>query len=183
MPWGAVENIECQIDSIAQSWAVLADAPDKTRAEQAVRAAAERLIDRDRRLVRLLTPPFDKTPRDPGYIRAYPPGVRENGGQYTHAAAWLAWAFVKLGDGDAAYDIFDLVNPLKRGATREEAQSYRGEPYAIPADIGGAGPFEGRAGWTWYTGAAGWVWRLGVEGILGLELQTFTGKPRTSVRG
>lgn len=107
----------------------------------------------------------------------------KTGGQYTHAAAWLAWAFVKLGDGDAAYDIFDLVNPLKRGATREEAQSYRGEPYAIPADIGGAGPFEGRAGWTWYTGAAGWVWRLGVEGILGLELQTFTGKPRTSVRG
>jgi len=169
--WGSSENDECRIDSIAQSWSVLARAPDTARARQAIRSAADRLIDIDKRLVRLLTPPFDRTPRDPGYIRAYPPGVRENGGQYTHAATWLGFAFAQIGDGDAAYDIFDLINPVRRSATPEDAELYRGEPYVMPADVGGSPPFERRAGWTWYTGAAAWAWRLGTEGILGLELR------------
>ncbi|WP_232404310.1 GH36-type glycosyl hydrolase domain-containing protein [Pseudophaeobacter flagellatus] len=171
VPWGAAQNDECRIDSIAQSWAVLAGAPNRARAEQALRSAAAHLIDPEHRLVRLLTPAFDKTPRDPGYIRAYPPGVRENGGQYTHAATWLGLAFARLGDGDEAYRIFDLINPARRSARPEDMRIYRGEPYAIPADVGGAAPFEGRAGWTWYTGAAAWGWRLAVEGILGLELR------------
>ncbi|MEL6205413.1 MAG: glucoamylase family protein [Pseudomonadota bacterium] len=170
-PWGSVTNEECFIDSIAQSWAVLAGAPNRTRAEQAVRAAARELIDNDLRLVRLLTPPFDATLRNPGYIRAYPPGVRENGGQYTHAATWLGLAFARLGDGDTAYKIFDMINPIPRSAKSEDMIRYRGEPYVVPADVGGAPPFEGRAGWTWYTGAAAWTWRLAVEGLLGLELR------------
>ena len=171
VPWGSAQNDECQIDSIAQSWAVLGGAPNRARAEQALRSAAAQLIDPEHRLVRLLTPAFDKTPRDPGYIRAYPPGVRENGGQYTHAATWLGLAFARLGDGDEAYRIFDLINPARRSARPAEMRAYRGEPYVIPADVAGAAPFEGRAGWTWYTGAAAWAWRLAVEGILGLELR------------
>ncbi|WP_417700710.1 GH36-type glycosyl hydrolase domain-containing protein [Pseudophaeobacter sp.] len=171
VPWGSAQNDECQIDSIAQSWAVLAGAPNRARAEQALRSAVAHLIDPEHRLVRLLTPAFDKTPRDPGYIRAYPPGVRENGGQYTHAAAWFGLAFARLGDGDEAYRIFNLINPARRSTTLEGVLDYRGEPYIMPADVGGAAPFEGRAGWTWYTGAAAWGWRLAVEGILGLELR------------
>lgn len=171
VPWGSAQNDECRIDSIAQSWAVLAGAPNRGRAEQALRSAAAHLIDPQHRLVRLLTPAFDKTPRDPGYIRAYPPGIRENGGQYTHAATWLGLAFARLGDGDEAYRIFDLINPARRSARPEDMRAYRGEPYVMPADVGGAAPFEGRAGWTWYTGAAAWAWRLAVEGILGLELR------------
>ncbi len=170
-PWGSAANDECRIDSIAQSWAVLGAAPDRSRAEQAVRAAADQLVDPDHRLVRLLAPPFDRTPRDPGYIRAYPPGVRENGGQYTHAATWLGLAFARLGDGDTAWQVFDLINPIRRSATAADIARYRGEPYVMAADVGGAAPFEGRAGWTWYTGAASWSWRLAVEGILGLELR------------
>ena len=171
VPWGSAQNDECRIDSIAQSWAVLAGAPNRARAEQALRSAATHLIDPEHRLVRLLTPAFDKTSRDPGYIRAYPPGVRENGGQYTHAATWLGLAFAQLGDGNEAYRIFDLINPARRSARPEEMRRYRGEPYVIPADVGGEFPFEGRSGWTWYTGAAAWAWRLAVEGILGLELR------------
>ena len=169
-PWGSQECDECRIDSIAQSWSVLAGGPDRDRGRQAMRSASEWLVDRELRLVRLLTPPFDRTPRDPGYIRAYPPGVRENGGQYTHAATWLGMAQAKLGNGEEAYRIFDLINPIRRCASREDAERYRAEPYVMPADVGGAAPFEGRAGWTWYTGAAAWSWRLGVEAILGLEL-------------
>jgi cyclic beta-1,2-glucan synthetase len=135
-----------------------------------VASATARLVDREARLVRLLTPPFDRTPRDPGYISAYPPGVRENGGQYTHAAAWLGLAHAGLGDGDAAHCIFDLINPIRRTSSRAGAERYRGEPYVAPADVRGATPFEGEAGWTWYTGAAGWTWRLAVEGLLGLRL-------------
>ena len=170
-PWGSARNAECRIDSIAQSWAVLAGGPNRTRAEQGLRSAAAYLVDPDNRLVRLLTPPFDRTYRDPGYIRAYPPGIRENGGQYTHAATWMGLAFARLGDGDTAHRIFDFINPVRRSATAKDIEHYRGEPYAMAADIGGAPPFVGRAGWTWYTGAAGWSWRLAVEGILGLELR------------
>jgi cyclic beta-1,2-glucan synthetase len=123
----------------------------------------------DEKLVRLLWPPFDTTPRNPGYIKAYPPGVRENGGQYTHAATWLGWAFAERGDGDRAARIFDLINPISHTATREDALHYRVEPYVLAADIASSPPHTGRGGWTWYTGAAAWAWRLGVEAILGLR--------------
>lgn len=171
LPWGSKNSQECQIDSISQSWAVLGGGLSSERAVAAVNAATERLLDRDARLVRLLTPPFDKTTRDPGYIRAYPPGVRENGGQYTHAAAWLGLAHAQLGNTDQAYEVFDLINPIRRSDTLIGAELYRGEPYVLAADIRGAGPNTGNAGWTWYTGAAGWSWQLAVEGILGLSLQ------------
>jgi cyclic beta-1,2-glucan glucanotransferase len=169
-PWGSKDCDECQIDSIAQSWAALAGGPSSERTAAAVAAATARLVDRDARLVRLLTPPFDQTPRDPGYIRAYPPGVRENGGQYTHAAAWLGLAHARLGDGDSAYAIFDLINPVRRSAGPEGAELYRGEPYVLPGDVRGAEPGIGEAGWTWYTGASGWAWQLAIHGILGLDL-------------
>jgi cyclic beta-1,2-glucan synthetase len=131
---------------------------------------ARHLIDPEARLVRLLTPPFDRTPRNPGYIRAYPPGVRENGGQYTHAAAWAGLAFAALGDGDRAHEVFDIINPVRRTETGGKAALYRAEPYVLPGDVLGAPPHSGRAGWTWYTGAAAWSWKLGVEGILGLRI-------------
>ncbi|HKM37489.1 MAG TPA: glucoamylase family protein [Thiopseudomonas sp.] len=169
--WGSKDSEECQIDSISQSWAALAGGLSPERTITGVNAATERLVDRDARLVRLLTPPFNQTPRDPGYIRAYPPGVRENGGQYTHAAAWLGLAHARLGNGDQAYEIFDLINPIRRSDSLEGAELYRGEPYVLAADIRGEGPSTGQAGWTWYTGAAGWSWQLAVEGILGLSLQ------------
>jgi cyclic beta-1,2-glucan synthetase len=171
LPWGSKDSDECQIDSISQSWAALAGGPSPDRTAMALAAATERLVDHDARLVRLLTPPFDRTPRDPGYIRAYPPGVRENGGQYTHAAAWLGLAHARLGDGDEAYRIFDLINPIRRTEDRAGAELYRAEPYVLAADVRGAEPGIGQAGWTWYTGAAGWTWQLAVAGILGLSLQ------------
>ena len=171
LPWGSKDSDECQIDSISQSWAALAGGPSPVRTAAAVAAATERLVDPAARLVRLLTPPFDQTPRDPGYIRAYPPGVRENGGQYTHAAAWLGLAHARLGDGDRAYEIFNLINPIHRTSSDQAADLYRAEPYVLPADVRGADPGIGEAGWTWYTGAAGWTWQLAVEGILGVSLQ------------
>ncbi len=171
LPWGSKDSDECQIDSISQSWAALAGGPSPDRTAMAVAAATRRLVDNDARLVRLLTPPFDRTPRDPGYIRAYPPGVRENGGQYTHAAAWLGLAHARLGNGDEAYRIFDLISPIRRAESLAGTELYRAEPYVVPADVRGAEPGIGQAGWTWYTGAAGWTWQLAVEGILGLSLR------------
>ena len=169
LPWGSRTNDECKIDSIAQSWSVLTGRP-APRAGRAMESLGRHLIDDGARLVRLLTPPFDDTERDPGYIRAYPPGVRENGGQYTHAATWAGLAYAAMGDGDAAYRVFDIINPIRRGDTAAKVESYRAEPYSVPADVLGAAPHTGRAGWTWYTGAAGWTWQLAVEGILGVRL-------------
>lgn len=168
-PWGSRANTECRIDSIAQSWAVTSGGGSPPRAERALRAVERELIDVDERLVRLLAPPFTPASRDPGYIKAYPPGIRENGGQYTHAAIWVGWAFADLGDGERAARVFDLLNPI--GQTRDGAavQRYRVEPYVVAADVGGAPPYVGRGGWTWYTGSAAWLWRLGVERILGLR--------------
>jgi len=168
-PWGSRQNAECRIDSIAQSWAVISRGASRARAESALHAAERELIDVDERLVRLLTPPFKQGARDPGYISAYPRGVRENGGQYTHAAIWLGWAFADLGDGQRAARVFDLLNPI--GHTRDAAavQKYRTEPYVVAADVGGVLPFVGRGGWTWYTGSAAWMWRLGIERILGIR--------------
>ena len=167
---GSSKSLECKIDSIAQSWAVLSDATERgDRARLAVRAADERLVDEADRLVLLLAPPFERTPHDPGYIGAYPPGIRENGGQYTHAATWLGFAYAALGDGERAERIFRILNPILHARTREESDRYRVEPYVLAGDIYGAPPWVGRGGWTWYTGSAAWTWRLGVEQILGLR--------------
>ncbi len=169
---GSANERECRIDSIAQSWAILSAVRGEAtpnRARLAVRAADERLVQEADRLVLLLSPPFESTRHDPGYIRAYPPGIRENGGQYTHAATWLGWAYSGLGDGERAERIFRILNPILRAGTREESQRYRVEPYVLAGDVYGAPPWVGRGGWTWYTGSAAWAWRLGVEGILGLR--------------
>lgn len=169
-PWGSAENLECRIDSISQSWALFAGG-DAARTKTALEAAWRELVDDEHQIARLLWPPFEKTPRDPGYIRAYPPGIRENGGQYTHAATWLGIAFARAGQPDRAMQVFNMINPVKRVGNTEEAEKYRVEPYAVAADIAGGKVHGGRGGWTWYTGAAAWTWRLGVEEILGLELR------------
>ena len=169
---GSAKSRECRIDSIAQSWAVLSkDASDgaEPRSSAAVRAADDQLVREANRLVLLFWPPFDSTLHDPGYVRAYPPGVRENGGQYTHAATWLGFAHAALGDGARAERIFRLLNPTLRARTAADAARYRVEPYALAGDIYSSAPWVGRGGWTWYTGAAAWMWRLGIEAILGLR--------------
>ncbi|MDQ4078141.1 MAG: glycosyl transferase family 36, partial [Chloroflexota bacterium] len=168
-PLGSSQNRECRIDSIAQSWAVLSGAGDPERAAQAMESVAEHLVREDDRLLLLFTPPFDKTPKDPGYIKGYLPGIRENGGQYTHAALWAVWAFAAMGDGDRAEALFRLLNPIYHSHTGDKAMRYRVEPYVVAADLYGVPPHVGRGGWTWYTGSGGWMYRLGVEAILGLR--------------
>ena len=170
-PLGSRENTECQIDAIAQSWAVLSAAADPVRARQAMNAVDERLVRRDDGIVLLLTPPFDRMTPSPGYIRGYLPGVRENGGQYTHAALWNVMAFAQLGDGDRAAGLFSLLNPVNHARTAEEVRRYRAEPYVVAADVYSVPPHTGRGGWTWYTGSAGWMYRIGVEVILGISLR------------
>jgi cyclic beta-1,2-glucan synthetase len=169
-PLGSAANSECQIDGIAQSWAVISGAGDPARARQAMDAVDARLVQRDAGLVLLLTPPFDTMEPSPGYIRGYVPGVRENGGQYTHAALWNVLAFARLGDGDRAAELFSLINPLTHTSTEEEVVRYRAEPYVIAADVYSVPPHTGRGGWTWYTGSAGWMYRVGVEAILGITM-------------
>jgi cyclic beta-1,2-glucan synthetase len=166
-PLGSRENDECQIDSIAQSWAVLSGGAEPKRAAQAMESVHERLVEPKEQMILLFTPPFDKSAHDPGYIKGYPPGVRENGGQYTHAAIWAAWAFAKLGQGDRAGELFRLLNPVNHADTPEKMALYKVEPYVIAADIYSAPPDTGSGGWTWYTGSAGWMYRLGIEAILG----------------
>jgi cyclic beta-1,2-glucan synthetase len=168
-PLGSAENTECQIDSIAQSWAVLSGAADPMRAAQAMESVADRLVRHNDQLILLFTPPFDKTRHDPGYIKGYLPGIRENGGQYTHAALWTVWAFAELGQGDRAEALFWLLNPIYHSDTLEKVMRHRVEPYVIAADIYSVEPHVGRGGWTWYTGSAGWMVRLGLEAILGLR--------------
>jgi cyclic beta-1,2-glucan synthetase len=168
-PLGSSENEEARIDSIAQSWAVLSGAAGQKRAMTAMEAVERMLVRRDDQLILLFAPPFDKTTRDPGYIKAYPPGVRENGGQYTHAATWVVWAFAELGEGDHAVELFRLLNPIYHADEVEKAARYRVEPYVVAADVYSVAPHVGRGGWTWYTGSAGWMYRLGVEAILGLR--------------
>jgi cellobiose phosphorylase len=168
-PLGSSENNECMIDSISQSWAVISGAADPERARTAMESLYQRLVRLDDELILLLTPPFDRTVRDPGYIKAYVPGIRENGGQYTHAALWAIWAFAKLGDGDRVGELFRLINPIYHADSREKVDRYRTEPYVIAADVYSTAPHNGRGGWTWYTGSASWMYRLGVEMILGLQ--------------
>jgi cyclic beta-1,2-glucan glucanotransferase len=170
-PWGSHKNDECQIDSIVQSWSAISGSPPDERTIIALTSASNRLVNEKAGIVKLLDPPFHETVRDPGYIKAYPPGVRENGGQYTHAAAWLGLAFAKLEDGEMAFRIFDTINPIKRTSVKAGAEQYIREPYVLAGDVSALDTKSGRGGWSWYTGAAGWTWQLGVEGILGLQLK------------
>ncbi len=168
-PLGSSENMECKIDSITQSWAVLSGAADPERALQAMRAVEEQLIRKEDQLILLFTPPFNQTPKDPGYIKGYLPGVRENGGQYTHAAVWCLFAYAKLGMGNRAFELFSMLNPIHHALTRTAVNTYKVEPYVMAADIYGKEPLAGRGGWTWYTGSAGCMYRGGVEFILGIR--------------
>jgi cyclic beta-1,2-glucan synthetase len=166
---GSSKNNECQIDSIAQSWSVLSGAANPARAAQAMESVNHLLVKQSDQMILLFTPPFDQSARDPGYIKGYLPGVRENGGQYTHAAIWTAWAFAKLGQGDRAAALFHLLNPISHADTPEKAARYKVEPYVIAADIYSVFPHTGRGGWTWYTGSSAWMYRLGIEAILGIS--------------
>jgi len=170
-PLGSATNDECRIDSIAQSWGVIAGAADAKRATQVMDAVDAQLIRRDAGLALLFAPPFDRTLLDPGYIKGYPPGIRENGGQYTHAATWSVIAFALLGQGDKAAELFSLLNPVNRTTTRATVHRYKVEPYVIAADVYSVAPHVGRGGWTWYTGSAGWMYRAGLEWILGFHLE------------
>ena len=166
---GSASSEEAQIDSLPQSWAAICGMADPVRTRQALEAVWSRLVRPEERLVLLFDPPFDHGRRDPGYVKGYYPGVRENGGQYTHAATWVGWAFASLGDGQRAAQIFRLLNPLLHADTPEKMQRYRVEPYVVAADVYSQPPFTGRGGWTWYTGSAAWMYRLGIEAILGLH--------------
>ncbi|HXG88325.1 MAG TPA: glucoamylase family protein [Vicinamibacterales bacterium] len=168
-PLGSAQNEECRIDSIAQSWAVLSGAVPARFAERAMDAVRTHLIRRAPQILLLLTPPFDRSAQDPGYIKGYPPGLRENGGQYTHAAAWLVMALARLGSGDEAVEMFHLLNPANHTRTAADVERYKGEPYVLAGDVYGHATLAGRAGWTWYTGSASWLYRAGIESILGLK--------------
>jgi cyclic beta-1,2-glucan glucanotransferase len=170
-PLGSAENAECRIDSIAQSWAVLSGAADPHRAARAMNAVEEYLVHREQAIVLLFTPPFLRASRDPGYIKGYPPGVRENGGQYTHAAIWAIMAFAALGEGDRAGELFALLNPINHTSTRAGLYRYRVEPYVVAGDVYAEAPHSGRGGWTWYTGSAGWMYRAGIEWLLGFRIR------------
>ncbi|MGH8020070.1 MAG: GH36-type glycosyl hydrolase domain-containing protein, partial [Opitutaceae bacterium] len=169
-PLGSAANPECQIDSLPQSWAVLSGAGDPARAQMALDAVAHRLVRRDAGIVQLFTPPFDKSALEPGYIKGYVPGVRENGGQYTHAAIWTIMAFAAAGDTARAWDLFRLIHPVWKAGAPDGAKCYKVEPYVVAADVYSLEPHTGRGGWTWYTGSAGWMYRLVVETFLGLHL-------------
>ncbi len=170
-PLGSAESDECRIDSIAQSWAVLSGAGADGRARQAMESVVRLLVREDERLMLLFSPPFDSSDRDPGYIKGYVPGIRENGGQYTHAAVWSVMAFARLGDGERAFDLFNLLNPIHHASQRASVSNYKVEPYVVAADIYSAEGHMGRGGWTWYTGAAAWLYRAGLESILGFSKQ------------
>jgi len=159
---------------VPQAWAVLSGAADPGRARQAIEASLARLVDQQAGIIRLFDPPFDGTEMDPGYIRGYVPGVRENGGQYTHAAIWAAMAVAKLGNAQEAWRLFSLLNPIRHADSPEKAAKYKVEPYVVAADVYAAKGHEGRGGWTWYTGSAAWMYRLLVEDLLGIRLEVDT---------
>jgi cyclic beta-1,2-glucan synthetase len=167
---GSVENSECRIDSIAQSWAVISGAADPARSVRAMAALDKYLINRDAKLSLLFTPPFNVPARDPGYIKGYPPGIRENGGQYTHGAIWAVLAYATLGDGDKAGELVSMLNPILHSDNPAAMQRYKVEPYVVCADVYSEPPHVGRGGWTWYTGSAGWLYRVTLESMLGFHL-------------
>ena len=168
-PLGSAQGDECTIDSIAQSWAVLSGAVPAPYADRAMDSVRTHLVRRGAQVVVLLAPPFDRSAQQPGYIRGYPPGVRENGGQYTHAAAWVVMALARLGSGDEATELFHMLNPVNHTRTAPDVARYQGEPYAVAGDVCARPEYAGRVGWTWYTGSAGWMYRAGLESILGLR--------------
>jgi cyclic beta-1,2-glucan synthetase len=168
-PLGSAQNDECAIDSIAQSWAVLSGVAPPRGADRAMDSVRTHLVRRGAQVVLLLTPPFDRSAQEPGYIKGYPPGVRENGGQYTHAAAWIVMALAKQGSGDEATELFHMLNPVNHTRTSSDAAHYQGEPYVVAGDVSAHPEHAGEAGWTWYTGSAGWLYRAGLESILGLR--------------
>jgi cyclic beta-1,2-glucan synthetase len=168
-PLGSAQNDECKIDSIAQTWAVLSRAASVQRANRAMDAVRSRLVQRGYRAILLFAPPFDQSAQDPGYVKGYPPGVRENGGQYTHAAIWTVMAMAQLGSGDEAMELLHLLNPINHTRTPAGVVRYKTEPYAVAADVYAHPAHAGRGGWTWYTGSAGWMYRAGLESILGLR--------------
>jgi cyclic beta-1,2-glucan synthetase len=168
-PLGSAQNDECRIDAVAQSWAVLSETVSARRADRAMDAVRTHLVRRGSRVLALLTPPFDRSGQDPGYIKGYPPGVRENGGQYTHAALWVVMAMAKLGSGDEAVELFHMLNPLNHARSAADVERYKVEPYAVAGDVYSQPAHAGRGGWTWYTGSAGWMYRAGLESILGLR--------------
>lgn len=170
-PLGSAGNPECCIDSIAQSWSVLSGAGDPKRSRMAMEAVDQRLVRRKDALIQLLDPPFDKSELNPGYIKGYVPGVRENGGQYTHAAIWAAMAFARLGDNRRAWELFTMINPVNHARSPEGVGTYKAEPYVVAADVYALSPHTGRGGWTWYTGSAAWMYRFIVESLLGLRLE------------
>jgi len=170
-PLGAASNPECQIDSLPQSWAVLSGVADAKRARSAMNAVEQRLVRRQAGLIQLFDPPFDASPLEPGYIKGYVPGVRENGGQYTHAAIWTVMAFAELGEVKRAWECFDLLNPIRHALTPAAVARYKVEPYVVTADVYSRPPHTGRGGWSWYTGSAGWFYRLITETFLGLRLE------------
>jgi cyclic beta-1,2-glucan synthetase len=170
-PLGSASSTECRIDSIAQSWSVISGAAVHERAVRAMANVDDFLVQADAGLVLLFTPPFDHTAHDPGYIKGYPPGIRENGGQYTHAGTWTVIAQAILGNGTQAARLFSLLNPINHAATRADVQRYKVEPYVVAADVYSVAPHVGRGGWTWYTGSASWMYRAGLEWILGFRVR------------
>ncbi|MBA2238750.1 MAG: glycosyl transferase family 36, partial [Lysobacter sp.] len=170
-PLGSQQSEECRIDTIAQSWSLISGAGDSDHAARAMASVDEHLIDHDNKLALLFTPPFDRGAMNPGYIKGYPPGIRENGGQYTHGATWAVFAYAKLGQGTRAAELFDILNPIRHSDSAEAAERYQVEPYAACADVYSVDPYVGRGGWTWYTGSAAWIYRAGMEAILGFRVQ------------
>jgi cyclic beta-1,2-glucan synthetase len=170
-PLGSAQNDECRIDSLPQSWAVLSGAGDPGRARRAMAAVYERLVRPDDGLILLFTPPFDKSKLQPGYVKGYVPGIRENGGQYTHAATWVVQAVALLGEGDKAAALWDLLCPVRHADTPDRVARYKVEPYVVAADVYGEPPHTGRGGWTWYTGSAAWLYRVALEAVLGFRLR------------
>ena len=168
---GSMENEECRIDSIAQSWSVISGAGDNDKKYISMNSLELHLIDKENGIIKLLDPPFENGNLHPGYIKSYLPGVRENGGQYTHAAVWAIIAETMLGFGDKAVELFKIINPIEHSRSKEEANKYKLEPYVVPADIYGAKNLAGRGGWSWYTGSSGWFYTAGIEYILGLNIK------------
>src|SRR5699024_452089 len=166
---GSKKNEECMIDSISQSWSVISALGNEEKMKPAMDSVEKYLVDEEEGIIKLLSPPFDESYLDPGYIKSYVPGVRENGGQYTHAATWVIKAFALLGNGDKAHKLFNLINPINHSRSTIECAKYKVEPYVVAADVYTTPSLVGRGGWTWYTGSSGWMYKVGLENILGFK--------------